>query len=434
MTERSSTRRALLFLDPGHFHAALTLRERHPSVDEAVVVYAPSSGGDARGRETAEFLRLVEAFNRRAERPTDWRVDVRAGDDPLGRLLRERPGDVVVLAGRNDRKMALARRLHDAGLHVLADKPWMTSPAALADVKHVLAGGARVLEMMTGRHAPMTTVAERLVGDPEILGELASDGDTPAIRLASVHHLEKTVNGVPLRRPPWFFDVRVQGDGIADIPTHLVDQAQRFLARREAPDGPGATLLSARRWTTAVPRAVFGRITGLREFPDDLRAVIEGDTLAYAGNAELAFRLRGVAVRVTSRWDLSEAPGGGDAHETTVTGTRARLRLEQGPGTRFRRRLLIEPRAGGRQVEAALARAVATWRSEYPGLTVVKTSDGLEIAVPAGPGTAHESQFPLVLDELLRAIDGGRPWPDARAADTLTKYELLAAALAAAGP
>jgi len=35
--------------------------------------------------------------------------------------------------------------------------------------------------------------------------------------LDSVHHLEKYVDGVPLRRPPWFFDVRVQGSGVVDI-------------------------------------------------------------------------------------------------------------------------------------------------------------------------------------------------------------------------
>jgi len=51
--------------------------------------------------------------------------------------------------------------------------------------------------------------------------------------------------------------------------------------------------------------------------------------------------------------------------------------------------------------------------------------------LPAAAGTPHEGQFPLVLDEFLRAIEGGR-WPDERAAETLAKYELLARALASA--
>jgi predicted dehydrogenase len=419
----------LVFLDPGHFHAALTLRERHPLVDDDIVVYAPGQPEDARrGREVAEFLDLVDAFNRRPQRPTRWRAAVRAGDDPLGRLLGERPGDVVILAGRNDRKMALVRRLHDAGLHVLADKPWITTAAALSDVRHVLGGGARVMEMMTARHAPTSIVAERLVRDPEIFGECPTDAGAPAIRLESVHHLEKSVNGAPLRRPPWFFDVRVQGDGLADIPTHLVDQAQRFLrVPGAAPAAP--ELLAARRWSTPVPRALFARVTGLADFPPELRADVAGDVLAYAGNAELSFRLGGVAVHLTTRWDLTEPPGGGDVHSAMVVGTESRVRIEQGPRTGFRRRLFVEPRASGSRLEAALGRAMRAWQPDHPGLAVVPLPGGFEIEIPDRPGTGHEGQFPLVLDEFLQAIERG-DWPDERAADTLAKYELLARALA----
>jgi predicted dehydrogenase len=418
----------LAVLEPGHFHAALTLRRRHPLVRDEVVVYVAEAPGDTGGgREAREFLDLLEAFNRRPEHPTRWRVEVRAGPDPLGRLLRERPGDVVILAGRNDRKMALARRLHDAGLHVLADKPWLTRAAALADVRHVLAGGARVMEMMTGRHAPTARVAERLVREPDVFGAFET-GAGPAIELESVHHLEKSVNGAPLRRPPWYFDVRVQGDGLADIPTHLVDQAQRLLAGHgAATDGP-AELLAARRWSTSVPRALFARVTGLADFPPELRGDVAGGVLAYAGNAELTFRLRGIGVHLVTRWDLTEPPGGGDAHHTTLTGSEARVRLEQGPQTGFRRRLLVEPRRSHARVGAALERALPAWRAEHPGLTAVETPAGYEIHVPAVPGTAHEDQFPLVLDEFLRAVQDG-PWPDARATQTLAKYELLARAL-----
>lgn len=419
-----------MFVEPGHFHAALTLRERHPLVSDEVVVYAGEGPGDTQGgREIAEFLRLVDAFNRRPERPTRWRVEVRPAEDPLGRLLSERPGDVVILAGRNDRKMALVRRLHDAGLHVLADKPWITRAGSVADVRHVLSGGARVMEMMTGRHAGTSRVAERLVREPEVFGRFEPAAGGPAIRLESVHHLEKAVNGAPLRRPPWFFDVRVQGDGLADIPTHLVDQAQRFLAAHGAPGDRDADLLGVRRWSTPVPRALFARVTGLADFPPELRADVDGDVLAYAGNAELSFRLRGVEVHLTTRWDLTEPPGGGDAHTVIVTGTTSRVRIEQGPQTGFRRRLVVEPRAEASRTEAALGRAVAAWQAEHPGLKVMTGPGGFEIDVPAGPGTAHESQFPLVLDEFLRRLERD-DWPDERAADTLAKYELLARALA----
>ena len=95
----------LAFLDPGHFHAALTLRERHPRVSDEIFVYAPA------GPELDDFLALIDAFNRRPDYPTAWRPAVRAGGGSLERLLADRPGDVVILAGRNDRKMALRKRL-----------------------------------------------------------------------------------------------------------------------------------------------------------------------------------------------------------------------------------------------------------------------------------------------------------------------------------
>ena len=62
-----------------------------------------------------------------------------------------------------------------------------------------------------------------------VFGDFDVDSEKPSIEISGVHHLEKTVNGRPLRRPAWYFDVRVQGDGIADIPTHMVDQAQRLV-------------------------------------------------------------------------------------------------------------------------------------------------------------------------------------------------------------
>ena len=62
----------LLVLEPGHFHAALTLRVPQPRASDAVFVYARE------GPELRDFLTLVERFNARAASPTrragrDWR-------------------------------------------------------------------------------------------------------------------------------------------------------------------------------------------------------------------------------------------------------------------------------------------------------------------------------------------------------------------------
>jgi len=415
----------LVFLDPGHFHAALTLGDRHPQIRDDLVVHAP------KGPELDDFLGLVDAFNRRRERPTAWRVDVHAGEGSLERLVAERPGDVVVLAGRNDRKLATIRRLHDAGFHVLADKPWMAGPDGLDDLRRVLAAGPLAVEMMTGRHEITAILAARLAGDEPVFGRFADGGaDEPGIEITSVHHLEKTVNGRPLRRPPWYFDVRVQGDGIADIPTHMVDQAQRLV--RAASPGPAddalaLELLDARTSSTPVPRALFARVTGVAEFPPELASVVSGAELAYRGNAQLSFRAGPVRVALDTRWELSTPPGGGDAHRSMIRGTRSVIRVEQGPATGFRRHLSVEPRGEPGPVQAALERALAAWSDAHPGLSLAPAARGWEVRVPPALDTGHERHFPLVLAELLALVaEGGRP---ARlAADTLAKYTLLAQA------
>lgn len=425
----------LMFLAPGHFHAALTLRERHPLVGDEIAVYASEEA------EVREFLDLVASFNLRPERPTAWRPVLRVGGDPLARLLAERPGDLVILAGRNDRKLGWIRRLHDAGLPVLADKPWMAGGAALADLRHVLAGPPLAMEMMTGRHEITMAVERMLVAAPDVFGGFAPDGGA-AITFESAHHLEKRVNGAPLRRPPWYFDVTTQGDGLEDIPTHLVDHAQQLVSHAgRSAHGPGGSgrpsddaatslplqIVAARCWPTMVPRELFARVTGLADFPTALADLVGDHGLEYFANAQLAFRCGGVLVETSTRWELTEPPGAGDAHWAHLRGTRADIHVEQSAATGWRRRLLVTPRRDPTATEEALRRCLADGEPKLPGLGVTRSPDGWELSIPPALRTPHESQFPRVLDEFLGYVERGE-WPARRAADTRGKYELLAEA------
>ena len=408
----------LLVLDPGHFHAALTLRMPQARAADEVFVYARE------GAELRDFLALVERFNQRASEPTHWRLTVSTSSDPLARLIEERRGDVVILAGRNGGKARTLRVLHEAGFHVLADKPWLVEPADLEHVRASLAGWPLAAEIMTGRHDHASGVVKRLVGAPEVFGDFRVE--EPALEQDSVHHLEKLVDGAPLRRPWWYFDVRVQGSGAVDIPTHLVDQAQ-WLAGDDA--GP-PTLLSARAWPTPVPAAAFRRITGEPGFPRELGPFLDGDTLGYRCNAELAYRVGPVTARAMARWDLAARAGGGDATRLIAHGTRADVRLEQTAATGHRRRLFVEPGADRAGVARVLREAVTAWQPEWPGLDVVPSgTGGFELSVPPVLDGGHETHFTRVLDEFLRTIDGAQ-WPAALAARTLGKYALLAEAAA----
>jgi predicted dehydrogenase len=336
----------------------------------------------------------------------------------------------VILAGRNDRKMAMMRRLHDAGFHVLADKPWLAGPDGLEDLRHTVAGGPLAVEIMTGRHEITSRVTRKLVGETEVFGGFGEeDAGKPAIEISGVHHLEKMVNGAPLRRPVWYFDVRVQGDGIADIPTHMVDQVQRLVAAasKAAAPRPGLELIAARCWATQVPRSLFARVTGRPDFPDELGEVVAGEELSYRSNAELSFRLGTVTAALDTRWDLSEPPGGGDTHRSVIRGTRVEIRVDQSAATHFRRRLSVVPRREASQTKAALERAITKWHGEYPGLALSEGSSGWEIKVPRALASGHESHFPLVLADFLALVERGN-WPPGLASDTLAKYTLLARA------
>ena len=83
-------------LDPGHFHASLVQKEMYPGVAPKVDVYAPL------GSDLTEHMGRIIAFNMRAEKPTAWQLEIHTGPDFFDRMLREKPGNVVVISGRNN--------------------------------------------------------------------------------------------------------------------------------------------------------------------------------------------------------------------------------------------------------------------------------------------------------------------------------------------
>ncbi|MCP5150333.1 MAG: hypothetical protein H6983_09725 [Ectothiorhodospiraceae bacterium] len=410
----------LLFLEPGHFHAALTLREAGPCVDETVHLYATP------GPERDAFVALVEAFARRDESPARWRVVVHESDDPLAALIAERRGDVVVLAGRNAAKLETIARLHASGFNVLADKPWLLGLDALEHLDAVTAGPPLAMDIMTERFFALAAVRQRLIGVDAVFGTFALDDPArPAIEMSLVHHLWKRVNGVPLRRPPWYYDVAVQGDGMVDIQSHLVDQAQWMVLGDEAPDFARDVVIDvARRWSTPVPEALFRESTGRDSFPAAVLGRVRDGTLELPCNGEIAYRLRGVTVRQRAEWRQREPQGSGDQLATVVRGTRAELGLRLDAETGFRPRLTVRPRPGA-AIGPALAEACAAWAADdLPGLECVADDEGWRVSVPTALDGGHESRFVRVRDQFLALVDGAGYSP-ALAARIRMRYTLL---------
>jgi len=92
----------LMILNPGHYHAALVQKSMYDQIATIAYVYAPD------GPEVQEYLKRIESFNTRPENPTGWQEEVYTGDDYLEKMLAEKPGNVVVMSGNNQKKLSIS--------------------------------------------------------------------------------------------------------------------------------------------------------------------------------------------------------------------------------------------------------------------------------------------------------------------------------------
>ena len=166
--------------------------------------------------------------------------------------------------------------------------------------------------------------------------------DDPAITKESVHHFFKYVSGNPLIRPAWFFDVRQQGEGIADVTTHLVDLIQWEAFPGMIIDTTDVEMISARRWTTNLSPGQFNLVTGLDTYPEYLNEYIKDSLLQVYSNGEMILQIRGVYAKVSVTWNFQAPEGTGDTHYSIMKGTRCDLIIRQGAEENYQPVLYIE--------------------------------------------------------------------------------------------
>ena len=215
----------LINLDPGHFHASLVQKTSYNGVESLVHVYAPE------GPEVQSYLNRINDYNNRSENPTSWEEEAYLGEDFLEKMLEEQKGNVLVVSGNNAKKTEYILKTVQAGINVLADKPMVITPDKFSMLEKAFSvareNGVLLYDIMTERHEITTMLQKELSLVPEVFGELLTGtAEEPAITKESVHHFFKYVSGKALVRPPWFFDVEQQGEGIVDVNTHLVDLVQ----------------------------------------------------------------------------------------------------------------------------------------------------------------------------------------------------------------
>lgn len=422
--DRASQEVKLITLDPGHFHAALVQKRMYPGVSKHVQVYAPL------GLDLTEHLSRIARFNMRAGDPTAWELEVHTGPDFFERMLQERLGNAVVISGRNRGKIDRVKACVKRGLNVLVDKPWIIDAADFSKLETALntAAGKGIVayDIMTERYEITTILQKELVNDPGVFGSIIPGSEQePAVYLDGLHHLMKTVAGVPNLRPSWFFDVDQQGEGLADTGTHLIDLVQWILFPEQAIDyRRDVKVTAAKRWPTMIDKAQFQKVTNEPDFPAFLSSSIKGDRLELYCNGFVSYTVRGIHAKVRVGWDYEAQAGEGDTHFAVFKGSKARIEIRQGEKEKYRTELYVVPNSRAMRAEllGALKKKIETLQAKYPGIGFEDSPDNMRVTIPDRYRVGHEEHFAQVTERFLEYLKDPGAMPAWEKANMLSKY------------
>jgi predicted dehydrogenase len=418
----------LITVDPGHFHAALVQKTMYDQVSPDVHVYAPQ------GPDYLQHLERIKSYNTRSERPTSWNEIVYTGPDFFEKMIAEKAGNVVILAGNNRKKAEYITKSINAGLNVLADKPMIIRPedfpALKAAFKTAEEKGVLLYDIMTERFEVTTILQKLLSRNTDIFGTIIKGTkDEPAVTKISVHHFSKVVSGSPLLRPAWYFDVDQQGEGIVDVTTHLVDLVQWECFPEQILNPSDVDMISSKRWATLISKDEFSRVTGLDDFPGYLGKDIKDGKLNVFANGEMVYKLKGVYAKVSVEWKYEAPQGGGDTHYSVMHGTKCDLIIRQGADEKFLPTLYIENIKGPSIDEFILKLKGFVKTLPYENLQIEKINGNrFKLVVPEKYRISHEEHFGQVTANFLEYLKNGK-LPEWEVPCMITKYFTTTSAL-----
>ena len=418
--KEDNTKVKLMTLDPGHFHAALIQKTSYNDIDNTIDVYAPE------GPEVKDFLSKIKGYNNRAENPTNWTVKKHLSNDYLEKMIAEKPGNVMVVSGKNSKKIDYVLAAVNAGLNVYADKPLVVNQEGFEKLQKVFEIAKEknllVYDIMTERFEVTTGIQKALSMKSEVFGVLL-DGtpSEPSISKESVHHLSKIVSGKPLVRQAWFLDTNQQGEGIVDVTTHLVDLVQWEAFPGQIIDQSDIKIISSKRWTTSLTPDQFMNITGLASYPEYLVKDVKSDTLNIYCNGEINYTIKGKHAKVSVIWDYKAPKGTGDTHYSVMRGSKSDLIIKQGEAENYKPTLYVISKEG-ENFESNLEKTLESIQVEYPGIKVDKISDSKwKILIPEVLKIGHEAHFGQVTDNFLKYYKDGK-LPEWEVPNMITKY------------
>lgn len=413
----------LITLDPGHFHAALVQKLMYPQISPTVYVYAPA------GFEVEAHLKLIEGFNSQKENPAAWQEEVYTGEDFFEKMLADKKGNLVVLAGNNKKKAEYIKACVDAGLNVFADKPMCINTEGyetlLAAFESAQKNNVLIYDIMTERSEITTIIQKELAHTPEVSGTLVQGSlEEPAIVKESVHHFFKYVSGKPLQRPAWAFDTTQQGEGIVDVTNHLLDLIMWEAFPEQVITENDIEILSAKRWPTVISREQFEKVTGVAEFPEYLKGSLNerGELLCYA-NGQIDYKLKGIHSQVIVKWNFQAPEGAMDTHYSIMRGSNANIIIRQGAEQNYKPELYVEPAAGVERpgMDLPLTQAMGKIGETYHGVGLSETANGWKVTIPDEFRIGHEAHFAQVMGRYLEYLAQGA-LPEWEEANMKVKY------------
>ncbi len=422
----SSAPFTIMSLDPGHFHAGLIHKSMYPELDSTIYVYAPQ------GPELTDYLNRIASYNQREESPTAWNIVLAEGSDYLEKMISEKPGNVMIVAGKNDLKIDYITAALGNGIHVYADKPLVIDSEGYKKLIQAFAtakeNNVMLYDIMTERFEIASVLQRDLSMNAELFGELEIGSlENPAITKESIHHFFKYVSGQPLIRPDWFFDVSIEGHGIVDVTTHLVDLIQWEAFPGQILDTTGVEMLASKTWATSLDLEQFQRVTGKMAFPDFLQKAISDEKLEVLSNGEMNYTLNGKHAKVSVIWNYEAPEGTGDTHYSMMRGTKANLIIRQGKADNFKPTLYVKLLESQ---NARLENLINTeLQQKYSGLALTELESGeYRVEIPEALHVGHESHFGQVTAQFLSYLKADQ-MPDWEIPNMLVKYYTITKAL-----
>ena len=418
--------RHMIVIDPDHSHAAGVFSQQIPDVSNVVHVYAPA------GQGVTDFLDSLARFNHRAKNPTNWKIESHITPDFLKLMLEEPPGNIVVISGRNDVKIDRILSSLRAGQNVLADKPWIIDSQHFSQLEEALnTAGQKHLAFydgMTERFNIVYQIQRELMRDPEVFGRpLTGSPSDPAVKLENLHSLIKFTQGKVNLRPPWFLDVRQQGEAIADVGTHLIDLEMATLFPNQAIDYKhDVKILKAIRSPIFLTLPEFERLTGAKEWPAFLQPSVHNDRLEYDCNNTALYTIRGIHTAISDRWDY-ETPGAlSDSYLVVYRGTRATIRVRTSKLENYIPEMDVIPNAG-ENLTAALESRLR--QLPFPNLTLRQNGREIRVVIPADDRARGGSTFGQLVEQFLKYVRDPQTLPSWEKPNMLAKYYVTTTAV-----